>query len=153
MVSFKKIVVTTDLSENADAALPYALELARKWGGELRLVHVLEDVVYYANPAAAEGMVPVEWMVANRKDREAQLRQRAENLAKKENVTVKDVLLQGHAANAIVDYVKTEKADCVVIATHGRTGLTHFLFGSVAERVLRLSPAPVLSVRPAAMKQ
>jgi len=152
MVSFKTIVLTTDLSDNADAAVPYAVELAKKWGGEIRLVHVVEDAVYYANPAATEGMVPVEWMVANRKSREMQLKDLAAKLASKENIAVKDVLLQGHAANVIVDYAKMENADCIVIATHGRTGLSHFLFGSVAERVVRLSLIPVLSIRPHAMK-
>ncbi|HYF47881.1 MAG TPA: universal stress protein [Planctomycetota bacterium] len=148
MISFKKIVLTTDLSDNANVAAPYAVELAKKWGGQISLVHVVEDVVYYANPAATEGIVPVEWMVANRKDREMQLKLRAEELAKKDGVTVKDVLLQGHAANAVVDYLKKEKADCVVIATHGRTGLSHLIMGSVAERIVRLSPCPVLSIRP-----
>jgi nucleotide-binding universal stress UspA family protein len=153
MVAFKKIILTTDLSENADAAIPYAVELAKKWEGSIELVYVLEDMIYYANPAAAEGLVPVEWMVANRRDHEVQLKIRAEELTKTQNVKVVDVMLQGHAANAIVDYAKESKADCVIIATHGRTGFSHFIFGSVAERVVQLCAIPVLSIRPEAMKK
>jgi nucleotide-binding universal stress UspA family protein len=52
----------------------------------------------------------------------------------------------GHVANTIVEYAKTIQADLVVMGTHGRTGLAHFIIGSVAERVVRLAPCPVLTV-------
>ena len=152
-MNFNKVILTTDLSENADAALPYGVELAKRSGGTIHLVHVLEDVVYYTNPAATEGMVPVEWMVANRQSHEMRLKQKASELAQKEGVKVVDVMLQGHPATQIVDYANKEKADVVVIATHGRTGFSHFIFGSVAERVVRTCNSPVLSIRPQSMQK
>jgi universal stress protein A len=148
-MEFKKIVLTTDLSENAEAAVPYAVQLAKISRGTIYLLSVVEDMVYYGNPAATEGVFPVEWMVANRRDREVRLKTKAEELSKKEGLKVVDVLRQGHAANEIINFAKDEHADCVVISTHGHTGLSHFIFGSVAERVVRMCDCPVLSVRPA----
>jgi universal stress protein A len=148
-MEFKKIVLTTDLSENADAAVPYAVQFAKMSKGTIYLVSILEDVVYYGRMAATEGVIPVEWMEASRNDREMRLKLKAEDLAKKEGVNVIGVMRQGHAANEIIKFAHEEHADCVVISTHGNTGLSHFIFGSVAERVVRMCDCPVLTVRPA----
>lgn len=154
MAEFKSILLTTDLSENADAAAPYAVELAQRFGGTIHLVHVFEDAAFYAAAAATEGMMvdPSDWINASLRDREQKLKALAERLSASGKVPVKPSLHQGHAAMAIVEAAKDLKADCVVIATHGRTGLSHLVFGSVAERVVRLCPCPVLSIRPQALK-
>jgi len=150
MISFNKIVLTTDLSENANVATPYAVDLAKKYGGSIELLHICEDTVYYASAAAAEGFVVdiEEFSAKIAKDRESALRLACDSLSTKYGVTVKPVMRKGHAANEIVAYTKDAKPDVLVIATHGRTGLSHLLFGSVAERVIRLASCPVLSVRP-----
>ncbi len=147
-MEFKKIILTTDLSENADAAVPYAVQLAKISNGTIYLMSVMEDMTYYANLLATESMVSVEWLEASRRHYAVRLREKAEKLANESGVKVVDVLRQGHAANEIIDFAKKDHADCVVIATHGRTGLAHFMFGSVAERVVRMCDCPVLSVRP-----
>lgn len=154
MTAFKSILLTSDLSENADAAAPYALELAHRFGGSISLVHIFEDAAFYAAAAASEGMMvdPSEWITSSLRDREKKLAAIAKKLAEQGGVAVTPVLRQGHAATEIVKAAKELNSDCVVIATHGRTGLSHLVFGSVAERVVRLSPCPVLSVRPSSMK-
>jgi len=154
MIRFNKIVLTTDLSENASVATPYAIDLAKKYGGSIELLHICEDTVYYASAAAAEGFVVdmEEFSAKIAKDREDALKAAAESLASKHGVQVKPVLRKGHAANEIVAYAKDNKPDVIVIATHGRTGLSHLLFGSVAERVIRTAACPVLSVRPEGAK-
>lgn len=154
MINFRKIALTTDLSDNANEAIPFAVDLAKKYGGSIELVHVCEDTVYYASAAAAEGFVVdmEEFATKIAKDREDALRKQAADMTAKFGVVVSPTLRKGHAANEIVAYAKEAKPDVVVIATHGRTGLSHLVFGSVAERVIRLCPCPVLSVRPQAMK-
>jgi nucleotide-binding universal stress UspA family protein len=146
-MEYKKVILPTDLSENADAAAPYAVDLAQRSDGTIHLVHVMEDAVFYES-AASRDALPADWMTANRRDHEARLKEKAQALAKKSKVKVVDVIIQGHPATELVKYAKKEKADCVVIATHGRTGLDLFLYGSVAERVVRTCECPVMSIRP-----
>ncbi|HEY3320953.1 MAG TPA: universal stress protein [Planctomycetota bacterium] len=154
MIDFKNIVLTTDLSDNAAAAAPYAMEMARRFGGTIHLVSIFDDSLFYASPAAADGTAidPAEWMSISFQERERTLATLAESLAKEAGVPVKLVLRRGHAATEIVNVAKDVNADCVIIATHGRTGLAHFLFGSVVERIVRFCPCPVLSIRPQAMR-
>ena len=155
MPSFKAILLTTDLSENADAAVPYALELAHRFEGSIQLVHIFEDAAFYAAAASSEGMLvdPTEWITSSLRDRGAKLDALAKKLSASGKVPVTPVLRQGHAATEIVQAAKDLKVDCIAIATHGRTGLAHLVFGSVAERVVRMSPCPVLSVRPVEIKK
>jgi nucleotide-binding universal stress UspA family protein len=147
-MEFKKIVLTTDLSENADAAVPYAVQFAKMNKGTIYLLSILEDVVYYGRAAGGEGVLPVEWIEASRIDRQTRVKAKAEELAKKEGINVVGVMRQGHPANEIIQFAHEEHADCVVISTHGHTGLSHFIFGSVAERVVRQCNSPVLTIRP-----
>lgn len=151
MVDFKKILVTTDLSENANAAVPYAVELARSFKGRIELVFVFEDILYF--PTAPEpgsyAIDPVQIMESARNERKRQLDQLAKAIGEREKIEVKPVLLEGHPPTQIVKYATEHKFDCLVVATHGRTGLSHFVFGSVAERLVRMAVCPVLSVRPA----
>jgi nucleotide-binding universal stress UspA family protein len=136
MIQMKNILVTTDLSENATAAIPYAAELARRFAGRIELVHVFD---------------PIQLTGTNRDKRAEELQKLASKFAEREHVEISTVMLEGHPVHEIVSYAKAQKADCVVIATHGWTGLHHFLMGSVAERLVRLVNCPVFSVRPAGM--
>lgn len=151
MIQFKNILLTTDLSENANAAAPYAAELARRFQGRIQLLHVVEDLLYF--PTAPEpgsyAIDPVAILESVRCERKKQLEQCAKELSNREHLEVKPVLLDGHPATAIVKFAVDQKVDCLVVATHGRTGLSHFIFGSVAEKLVRMSACPVLSVRPA----
>ena len=148
-MDIKKIVLTTDLSANADAATDYAITLAKKFGASIFLIHVFESDIYYAGTLESASMNdPAEWFKHAREKRIKALKEFAATLSAASGLPVMDVFREGHAANEIVNFAKVENADCIVIATHGRSGISHLLFGSVAERVVRMSHCPVLSVRP-----
>jgi len=154
MLPFRRILVTTDFSDTSLEALPLAVEIAAHFDAELLLVHILPmdaptpwDIPPYADFGLASLPLP---------EYEAQVRQeverRLEMVAVKSasGAKVRTVLRRGDAATEIGLLASEEKADLIVLATHGWTGWRHLVFGSVAERVLREAPCPVLSVRCAA---
>ncbi|HEY3323711.1 MAG TPA: universal stress protein [Planctomycetota bacterium] len=151
MIQFKKIVLTTDFSDNSEAAVPYAVELAKRYDGEIHLLHVTVEHAYYVPMPTGEFVTmtaPEEWLKEAQQNQMKILMDRADALATHEGVKVIPMMRNGHPPTEIVHYAKEIDADCVVISTHGRTGLAHLLHGSVGESVLRHCPKPVLSVRP-----
>ena len=151
MLTFKNIVLATDLSENSAAAAPYAVELARIYNGTIHVLYVSDDILYQSGSFAdgSMGYDPETWMAVMREHWERLLREFAEKIRVHENIRVNPVLVHGYAPEEIVKFATEQRADCIVIATHGRTGLAHFFNGSVAEKVIRTSPCPVLTIRPA----
>ena len=149
-MEFKKIVLTTDLSPNANSASDHAVSIAKKFGSTIYLVHVFECDIYYAagTMESASMKAPKEFFRQAREVRKKALKEASHTLSAATGLPVNDVFLEGNAAQEVVGFAKREKADCIVISTHGRSGITHLLFGSVAEKVVRLSDCPVLSVRP-----
>ena len=152
MIGFKNIILTTDLSSNSEAARPYAVELARKFGATLHLLHVFEDAGYYHDAGINESipMAPLEWIENAQAERKKRLNALAVDIEKVDGIKADAALRVGSAAREIIEHAIENKADCIVIATHGHTGFAHFLFGSTAEKVVRTSPCPVLTVRPKA---
>jgi universal stress protein A len=151
-MKFQHIVLPTDFSENADAAVPYAVDFAKRDGGKIYLVNVIDDALYLSTIAEdAFGVAtaaPAEWTALLRKEHEANLESRAALLSASEGVEVVPMLRRGNAPMEIVKVADEVNAGAIVIATHGRSGLSHLVFGSVAERVVRHSTRPVLTVRP-----
>jgi nucleotide-binding universal stress UspA family protein len=143
---FTRILVPTDFSPPSDAALEYAKAIAHRFGASLHLLHVADDP--YRAALAAEVFVPeVEGL------RDEIIRNATARL--KELLTPAD-LSDLHAATttvigtpawSIVEYAGAHDIDLVIMGTHGRGGMTHLLMGSVAERVVRTAPCPVLTVR------
>jgi nucleotide-binding universal stress UspA family protein len=146
MIQFKTILVTTDLSENANAAIPYAVALARAFGAKIRLLLVLEDNLYI--PVDSAMLPPVQWMIHEHTEMEERLAKLAKELSAREGLAVETVVLHGQPHTEIIKQAQDHQADCIVMATHGRTGFSHLAFGSVAERVVRSSLCPVFTVRP-----
>ena len=151
MLPFRRVLVTTDFSETSLEALPVAVEIATHFDSELLLVHVLPvdtptpwDIPPYADFGLASLPLP---------EYEAQVRQEVDRrlsvVAGKYagGAKVRCPVRRGDAATEIGRIASEEKADLIVLATHGWTGWRHFVFGSVAEKVLREAPCPVLSVR------
>jgi nucleotide-binding universal stress UspA family protein len=89
-----------------------------------------------------------QWLIAICADAEKRLYAEAAMLAKQTELQVESVLSRGRAAEQIVAVAVERKADLIAISTHGYTGLSHLIFGSIAEKVVRISPIPVLSVKP-----
>ena len=144
-----KILVPVDFSPHAERAFGYAAALARRLGAELTLVHVVEDP-YATGAWGGEGYVPnvtellEELLVSAGRQLETwKAREAAQGL------TVKTAVITGRPAQSIIAHAVSERCDLIVMGTHGRTGLAHAVMGSVAERVLRKAPCPVLTIRAA----
>lgn len=147
MFALKNILVATDFSQSSAAALNYGRELARNFGGQLVLLHVVEnmftaevgaDVFSFADPGLqasvrAAGQRGVDELLGP----EDRIQLRAQGV----------VLTSNTPALAIVEYAKRGDVNLIVMGTHGRGGTAHLLLGSVAERVVRIAPCPVLTVR------
>ncbi|MCU1384681.1 MAG: putative universal stress protein [Acidobacteria bacterium] len=147
MIRLTRILVATDFSEPSQAALSYGRELARAFGAHLQVVNVVDHL--------ATTIVGPEGYVANLMDMQHQMegaaRQELDALISDEDrreLAAKPILLMsGAPALAIVRYAKEAAIDLIVMGTHGRGALGHFLMGSVAEKVVRSAPCPVLTVR------
>jgi universal stress protein A len=142
------VLIATDFSEAAEAAEAQGLDLARRLGADVVYVHVgTEPSLYGESPF---GMVRVQAVFeAQRQWATTQLEDRVQRAGAR-GVTARYVLPAGVPYQEIVKAAEKEHADVVVIGTHGRTGLERVFLGSVAERVVRLAPCPVLTVRPRA---
>ncbi len=144
MVQFRRIVCATDFSPTAAVAVGQATELARQQGGEVVLVHVLPHL---AQPFGGMGMIDSLGTL------QAELRDRArEQLAAVgkqfgNGLRLRTELREGHIAEQVLACARDTNADLIVLGTHGHTGLQHVLLGSTAERVVRLAPCPVLTIR------
>jgi nucleotide-binding universal stress UspA family protein len=147
MIVLKRVLVATDFGEAAEAALNYGREFARTFGASLEVVHVGENVV--TRGLATEGFV-IDWSGLQR-ELDAAACQRLDDLLSAEDramLHAKPVYMVSNApALAIVEYARESKANLILMGTHGRGGMTHLFMGSVAERVVRLAPCPVLTVR------
>lgn len=143
----KRVLVPVDFSANSLHALDYAVDFAKAFKAELLVLYVVEPV-YYAVPdftggaAAALGGVLDE----QRRSARAQLLEMERRYAKR-RVKLRILLQSGSAYQAIVDTARRLKADMIIMATHGRTGMSHLLMGSVAERVVRSATCAVLTLR------
>lgn len=150
-LEWKKVLCPIDFSDASRDALRVAVELARRFEGELTLFHAY-PLPGYTLP---EGTVlpSAEMLQALADETQAMLdRWKDEAVAMGATKVVTDKSV-GEPASAILEMAEGGKFDVVIVATHGRTGLAHMLLGSVAERVVRRSHVPVLTVRPASTKK
>ncbi len=145
MIDLRRILVPIDFSAHSTSALDTAVEFARRFHAEIHLLHVhqLPSYVYPDGifPLTPELISDVEKKIALELERSA-IRVRAAEV----ECTTKLVI--GVTFLEIVAYARECDADLIVMGTHGRSGLAHALLGSVAEKVLRKAPCPVLTVRP-----
>lgn len=150
MTHIDRILCPIDFAPNATPLLRQVAELARPFGAELHLMHVFENT-YYNIPAGIDASAgyPGALLDADRRYKE-QLREQLEALAaplRAGGQTVHTRLVEGRAAETIVQVAEEEGFALIAMGTHGRTGMRHLLLGSVAERVVRTSHCPVLTLR------
>lgn len=144
-IELKRVCVATDFSEPAGGAFSYGLTFAQQFQAELHLLHVIEDIMP-AVPEPGLAMLPTQEIMAGlRKSSEDAMK---DFLASKDlgGVKIVKVIREGSPFREIDAYAKEAKIDMLVVGTHGRSGLTHLLLGSVAERVVRSAPCPVLTI-------
>jgi nucleotide-binding universal stress UspA family protein len=147
MITLKNILVATDFSEPSDAALMYGRELAGRFGATLHLLHAVQNIYI--------GILGAENFTAFAPDLQQQIeddaRRRVNELVIDSDnsgpATVTAVVTSNSPALSIIDYARDHHIDVIVMGTHGRGALAHLMMGSVAERVVRLAPCPVLTVR------
>ncbi len=145
MLPVRRILAPTDFSGPACTCVHTASELAEHFGAELLLVNVVP--VLPALPPDPNYVFKIpEYEKYLHADAAEQLRKAREELVGK-NVKVRTMVGHGSAAQEIVRIAKAESVDLIVISTRGSTGLEHFVFGSVAEKVVRVAESPVLTVR------
>jgi nucleotide-binding universal stress UspA family protein len=146
MFKFRKILVPTDFSEQFIIALNYAKELVKSGEDtELHIIHVIEHSVYPADLGITQASFIDLEKEMNKKSVE-QLEFIKQDL-EREGIQPVIHINTGRASDRIIEYANLQKIDLICIATHGRSGLEHFLFGSTAEKVIRKAPCPVLAVR------
>lgn len=145
MTTPKRILVPTDFGEGSEAALSYAIDLARSLHAEVVVMHAYEiPVVGFPDGAlVATPELATRVLEGAREGLERTMRAHAAD-----GVPLTQIVKQGDAAGAIASAANEVGAELVVMSTHGRRGLSHALLGSVAEKVVRTAPCPVLTVKP-----
>jgi nucleotide-binding universal stress UspA family protein len=144
MPQFKRILFATDFSETSTYATEYALLMARTFGAELHVLHVVETEV----PIMMDGMVylPPHYF----DEIEKITAERLESVIAREDrdkLSVTLVMRRGAPFLQIIRYANDQKMDLIVLGTHGRGALAHVFLGNVAEKVVRQASCPVLTVR------
>jgi nucleotide-binding universal stress UspA family protein len=148
MIAIKEIMAPTDFSEPSEIALRYAKALAENFHARLHLVHVLDEnaLIYpWTSPdgtpiALGAARTELEQVTADRLGKLLTAEEREKFSAQVE-------ILVGSPFLEIIHYAKAQSIDLIILGTHGRGPIAHMLMGSVAEKVVRKAPCPVLTVR------
>jgi nucleotide-binding universal stress UspA family protein len=145
-MQFQHILAPTDFSEYSKQAVASALELAKKFGAKLSILHVVE-----LPPYPVEGYVPPSVTSTFLEDLERQASQDLAQVtpeAESAGIEVARLVTVGSPYRKIIDMAEAEQVDLIVMATAGRTGFSRLVMGSIAERVVRTASCPVLTIRP-----
>jgi len=147
-MGIRRILVPIDYSEHSRAALSYGVEFARNFGASLDIVHVwdrptyLTDAVMVQRPGEAHK--PLGELI--RENAQRDMDEFLGQVSLPSDLSTSSRLLSGEPASALLAELKKGEHDLVILSTHGRTGFAHLLLGSIAEKLVRLSPIPVLTV-------
>jgi universal stress protein A len=146
MTAIKRMLVPTDFSAASDIAFLYAIDMAAREGSTLHLLHVVDEASFAT--AYPDGFyVELPGVRAQLSDEaNAKLRDMAARCAAA-NVEATTEVAVGRAARVIAETATARGTDLIVIGTHGRSGFAHLVLGSVTERVMRIAPCAVLTVR------
>jgi nucleotide-binding universal stress UspA family protein len=144
MIKLHNILVPTDLSECSNAALKYGLELARTFDAKLHVLHVVQDP--YTQPWAAEAFPAAIGDVLTEWQQQAEKRLN-DSIDPADRARVIVTCTIGSPYGDILRFATGKNIDLIVMGTHGRGPMAHMLLGSVAEKIVRKAPCPVLTVR------
>ncbi len=142
MIRLKRILVPTDFSDHSEVAVRYGCELAAKFGAELHLLHIVELTPLMYGEGAFYTQETAEQMTQDSN-------QRLEKLPEgsfRESLDITRITRDGHPLPEICGYARENDIDLIVLGTHGRGAIAHMLLGSVAEKVVRKAPCPVMTV-------
>ena len=147
MITLNHVLVATDFGEASDAALNYGKALARTFGAALHVIHVTDDLASHIMPPALSPINLGPLQAGLERDAQEMLDARisGEDLLELRARTA--IVTSITPGQAILDYAGHADIDLIIVGTHGRTGLAHLFLGSIAERIVRSAPCPVLTVR------
>ena len=148
MIAIKNVLVATDFGPVSETALAYGRALARTFGGKLHVLHVVEDLTLrfaYADTAIG-GLPPEELQAEIVRAAKNRIEAYVSESDRRELNAVPVLRVGNHTANAIAEYAKEAAIDLVVVGTTGRGAIDRALMGSVADKVIRRAPCPVLAV-------
>jgi nucleotide-binding universal stress UspA family protein len=146
VIDIKRVLAPTDFSAHSEKAVRFACGLAERFGAELHLVNVLSEIIPAGPDPLLMPVMPPQFYQENENRAKETLRSLIQPSWGNPTRLVTAVRW-GSPVEAIVDYAQEQQIDMIVIATHGRTGLSHVLLGSVAERIVREAHCPVLTIR------
>jgi nucleotide-binding universal stress UspA family protein len=139
---FKKILVPTDFSECSKAAMDHAMSLAQTFQAQIILLHVMEPPVYGLDFSLMHpGALPIV------RQKLMEMMEQSVDVMKDQGIVAEGHFIMGVPFLEIIRAAEKHNADLIVMGTHGRTGLSHILLGSTAERVIQRTPCPVLTVK------
>ncbi len=150
MKQIRKILCPVDFSEPSESALSTAVDLAEHYSAEVVLMHAVNDIDPMPSPSYTLTPQMVEQIPQLMEQMQENARQALQNLIDQyigRRVPADVLVTTGPPAHSIVNAVDELNADLIVIATHGRSGIRGFFFGSVAEKVVRTADCPVLTVK------
>jgi len=146
LIEIKKILFPLDLTDNSSKVLPYVLSMSEKYNSIIYLFHVVQDLNRWGKLYVPHPSMDVFQKEANEAARKAMDKVCKNQLQSCPNFQKK--VVSGDPAKEILKIIDSEGIDLVIMGTHGRKGLEHTIFGSVAENVVKKSPAPVLVINP-----
>ena len=141
-MTLKRILLPTDFSDTAQHALGYAREMAERFGAEVHVLHVVADPTPHEWAVGAATLVVSDLLKTWEADAERHLGE-----ISLDGIETVRAIRVGHAFFEILQYATDNAIDMIVMGTHGRGPVKHLLLGSVAEKVVRKAPCPVLTVR------
>ncbi len=144
---YKRILVPTDGSDTATSGLREAIKLAKDQNAQIRIIHIVDELVMGSSPAYA---VVMDNIIQDLRATGKSLLSSAQAIARDAGITVDTQLVEafgGHAGEHILKAAQDWAADIIVCGTHGRRGLRRIVLGSDAEYLVRRSPVPILLIR------
>jgi nucleotide-binding universal stress UspA family protein len=146
VIQIKSILAPTDFSTHSERAVRYACQLAERLGASLHLLHVLSEILPAGPDPLLMPAMPAQYYKEN-EDRARETLGRLIEPSWGKPAAIVTSVRWGSPVESIVGYAVEHSVDMITIATHGRTGLSHVLLGSVAEHIVREAPCPVLTIR------
>lgn len=140
---YRNIVIATDGSENSRRAIFYGIEIAKLSGATVHVLYVVDTPSTISETWTAGKEMIREMMINDGK----KVMSKIMKILEDSGVEAKEVLLEGHPSDEIINFAENNSMDLIVMGTLGKTGLERFLMGSVAEKVVRYSKVPALVVR------
>ena len=144
MNAFQQLLLPTDFSEGSAQAAAYALKIAGPFDMKIHVLHILEPIVIPPYPGE---WLPESFLAEREKHAQQEMEEWA-SVSQLPESKIVSAIQHGNPFMEIMRYAREQQIDLIVMGTHGRTGLPHAIIGSVAERVVRSSHCPVLTVRP-----